>query len=77
MFAYDADWSDDEVETVSLRQSVGGAAATTRDLAGTSGYDVADTSGDSTTALSLLYDGVEAFAGACRYVGGGLLLLFR
>lgn len=77
MFAYDADWAEDEVETVSLGQSVGGAAAETRDLDGTSGYDVADTSGSLTTALSLLYDGVEAFTGACRYVGGGLLLLFR
>lgn len=77
MFAYDTDWTEDEVSVVSLQQSVGGAAATTRDLDGTSGYDVADTSGGSVTALSLLYDGVEAFAGACRYVGGGLLLIFR
>ena len=77
MFAYDAGWSEDEVEAISLRQSVGGATATTRDLAGRSGYDVADASEGSTTALSLLYDGVEAFTGACRYVGQGMLLLFR
>ena len=77
MFAYDADWTEDEVETISLQQSVGGATATTRDLDGSSGYDVADASDGSTTALSLLYDGVEAFTGACRYVGQGMLLLFR
>lgn len=77
MFAYDADWTEGDVAAVSLQQSVGGAAATTRDLDGTSGYDVVDTADGSTTALSLLYDGVEAFTGACRYVGQGMLLLFR
>jgi len=77
MFAYDTDWTTNAVATVSLEQSVGGAAATTRDLDGTSGYDVADTSAGSVTALSLLYDGVAAFTGACKYAGQGLLLIFR
>ena len=76
-FAYDAHWAEDEASTVSLRPSVGGAAATTCELDGTSGYAVADAMGDSTTALTLLYDGVEAFTGACLRTGQGFLLILR
>ena len=76
-FAYDADWAEGEASTVSLRQSVGGAAATTCELDGTSGYAVADAMGDSTTALTLLYDGVEAFTGACLRTGQGFLIILR
>lgn len=77
MFAYDASWADAGDAAVSLRQSIGGAGATVRDLDGTSGYDVADAPGGATTELSLLHDGVEAFAGVCRHVGRGVLLIFR